>query len=94
MPFEDATFEVVVSTFSMHHSSDPTAGLGEIACVLRPDGRALIWDLNRGFRLFHVHAPDPVEQVRDGPLRLLSTRGWQCPWRFVLAQRVVLARSE
>ena len=36
LPFPDGTFDLVVSTMSMHHWADPTAGLTEIARVLRP----------------------------------------------------------
>jgi SAM-dependent methyltransferase len=93
LPFEDASFDLVVSTFSMHHWADPTAGLREIARVIRPDGRALIWDLKAGVRLFHVHAPDPAEQVQGSPLRIVSDEPWNWPWRFTLSQRLELARD-
>ena len=36
LAFPDRSFELVVSTLSMHHWADPTAGLAEIARVLRP----------------------------------------------------------
>jgi SAM-dependent methyltransferase len=93
MPFDDASFDVVVSTFSMHHWSDPAAGLREIERVLRPSGRALIWDIKPGLPLFHTGMPDPTEQVRAGPLRVVDVRPWQWPWRFTLSQRFELARS-
>jgi SAM-dependent methyltransferase len=44
LPFPDGSFNLVVSTLSMHHRALPTAGLAEIGRVLRPGGRALIWD--------------------------------------------------
>jgi SAM-dependent methyltransferase len=92
LPFDDTSFDLVVSTFSMHHWSDPNAGLNEIARVLRADGKALIWDLKPGFRLFHAHAPDPVEQVRGSALAIVSARRWRWPWRFTLSQRLELTR--
>jgi ubiquinone/menaquinone biosynthesis C-methylase UbiE len=91
LPFDDASFDLV-STFSMHHWSEPQAGLNEIARVLRPGGRALIWDFKPGFWLFHAHAPDPEELVRTGPLRVISVRPWRWPWRLSLARRLELAR--
>jgi SAM-dependent methyltransferase len=91
LPFDDASFDLVVSTFSMHHWSDPRSGLSEIERVLRPDGRALIWDLKRGVVPFHAHAPDPVAQVGGGPLRVISVRPWRWPWRLTLSQRLELA---
>jgi ubiquinone/menaquinone biosynthesis C-methylase UbiE len=47
MPFEDETFDTVVSTGSMHHWPDPVSGLREIYRVLKPGGTGLIYDLVR-----------------------------------------------
>jgi len=92
LPFEDAAFDVVVSTLSMHHWDDPGAGLAEIARVLKPGGRALIWDLGPRAPL-HRHAPDPVDQLRGSPLRLASARPWRWPWRLAFTQRIELAND-
>ncbi len=92
LPFDDASFDIVVSTFSMHHWSDPPAGLREIERVLRPGGRALIWDLKPGIPLFHTGMPDPAEHLRAGPLRVVAVRPWRWPWRLTLSQRFELAR--
>ena len=91
--FGDASFDIIVSTFSMHHWSDPAAGLREIQRVLRPGGRALIWDLRAGLPLFHAGMADPAEQLRAGPLRMVDARPWRWPWRIALSQRIELARS-
>ena len=93
LPFEGSSFDHVVSTLSMHHWSDPAAGLREIHRVLRPGGRALIWDLKPGFRLFHVHAPDPAEVTHASPLRVVSARVWRWPWRLSFSQRLELVRD-
>jgi SAM-dependent methyltransferase len=45
LPFEDYSFDAVVSTGSIHHWNDPTAGLNEIHRVLRPGGCALLYDI-------------------------------------------------
>ena len=45
IPFGDDSFEVVVSTGSIHHWKDPTAGLDEVYRVLRPGAYALMYDL-------------------------------------------------
>ena len=90
---EDASFDLVVSTFSFHHWSDPAAGIGEIARVLRPAGRALIWDLRPGSRLLHDHLPDAVPILHAGPLRVVAVRPWPWPWRLSLLQRMELARD-
>jgi ubiquinone/menaquinone biosynthesis C-methylase UbiE len=90
VPFEDASFDLVVSTYSMHHWGDKRAGLAEISRVLRPDGRALIWDLRKGFALFHLRAPDPLERVRDGPLELVGVTDWPWPFGFTFTRRIDL----
>lgn len=93
LPFPDGSFELVVSTFSMHHWTHPPAGLAEIGRVLRPGGRALVWDLRPGLPL-HPLLPDPVEQVQDTPLHLVSAEPWRWPWRLSLAQRMELVAAE
>jgi SAM-dependent methyltransferase len=45
MPFDDASFDLVVSSFSAHHWPDAAAGFREIRRVLRPGGTALVFDL-------------------------------------------------
>lgn len=93
LPFDDASFDVVVSTFSLHHWSDPPAGLREIERVLRPGGRALIWDLKPGLPMFHRRLADPAEHMLAGPLRIVDVRPWRWPWRVTLSQRFELART-
>ena len=47
IPFPDGSLDLVVSTMSLHHWSDPVSVLNEIARVLRPGGSFLILDLRR-----------------------------------------------
>jgi SAM-dependent methyltransferase len=91
LPFPDGTFDLVVSTLSMHHWADPVSGLNEIGRVLRPDGKALIWDLRPGSVPFHRHAPDPVDHARKSSLEVVTATAWRWPWRFSLLERVKLA---
>lgn len=90
LPFLDHSFDLVVSTMSMHHWEDPAAALVEFGRVLRPGGRALIWDLRRGAPL-HPNLPDPAERLHGGPLHVVSATPWRWPWRFSLTQRIELA---
>jgi len=94
LPFPDESFDLVVSTMSMHHWADPTAGLAEIDRVLRPGARALIWDFRQGFVPFHARMPDPVEHTYGSPLRVVGVTPWQWPWRFNLIQRIELVRTD
>lgn len=47
IPFPDASLDLIVSTLSLHHWSEPIAVLDELARVLRPGGAFLIMDLRR-----------------------------------------------
>ena len=93
LAFPDGSFDLVVSTLSMHHWADPAAGLAEIGRVLCPGGRALVWDLRPGLLPFHRHAPDPVELTRGAPLRVVGATPWRWPWRLELTQRIELVRA-
>jgi SAM-dependent methyltransferase len=90
LPFADASFDVVVSTLSMHHWADPAAGLTEIARVLRPGGRALVWDLaGRGIPL-HGHVHDPAGHVEGTPLEVAASDAWRWPGPLSLTRRLDL----
>jgi SAM-dependent methyltransferase len=98
LAFPDRSFGLVVSTLSMHHWADPTAGLAEIGRVLRPGARALVWDFRPGVRPHpfgprHAHLPDPVDHTRGSRLRVVKATPWPWPWRFQLTQRIELVRA-
>jgi SAM-dependent methyltransferase len=42
LPFDDATFDVVLSVFGVIFTADPERAIGEMLCDLRPNGRALV----------------------------------------------------
>jgi SAM-dependent methyltransferase len=94
LPFADASFDLVVSTMSMHHWADPRAGLAEVGRVLRPGGRALMWDLRPGLVPLHRHVPDPLEHADGGPLRVVAVTPWRWPWRFTFTRRIELLRPD
>jgi SAM-dependent methyltransferase len=94
LAFPDRSFDPVVSTLSMHHWADPTASLAEIGRVLRPGGRALVWDFRAGRVPLHGHLPDPVEHAHGSPLRVVTATPWRWPWRFKLTQRIELVRAD
>jgi ubiquinone/menaquinone biosynthesis C-methylase UbiE len=94
LPFPAASFDLVVSTLSMHHWADATAGQAEIGRVLRPGGRALIWDIRAGVVPLHRHQPDPLDKVAGSPLRLASATPWRWPWRLSFTQRIELVTAD
>ena len=101
LAFPDRSFDLVVSTLSMHHWADPAAGLAEIGRVLRPGARALVWDFRPGVRPHpfgprHADLPDPVQHARGTRLRVAKATPWPWPWpwRFNLTQRIELVRAD
>jgi ubiquinone/menaquinone biosynthesis C-methylase UbiE len=94
LPFPEGSFDLVVSTLSMHHWADATAGLAEIARVLRPGGRALVWDIRPGVVPLHRHQPDPLDKVASSPLYLASATRWRWPWRLSFTQRIELVADD
>ena len=45
LPFPDESVDLVVSSYAVHHLPDRHAARAEIMRVLRPGGRAIIWDV-------------------------------------------------
>ena len=93
MPFPDDAFDLCVSTLSLHHWADKAAGQAEIARVLRPAGRALIWDIRPGVVPLHGHQPDPLAAIDTTVLQVVSAEPWAWPWRLRLTQRIELQRQ-
>jgi ubiquinone/menaquinone biosynthesis C-methylase UbiE len=56
LPFDDATFDLVVSTASQHHWTDPVSGFRELARVLRPGAEAWVYDFRWVLRRAEVAA--------------------------------------
>jgi ubiquinone/menaquinone biosynthesis C-methylase UbiE len=92
LPFSDASFDVVVSTLSMHHWDDRQAGLAEIGRVLRPGGRALVWDFRTGVVPLHRHVADPLGIEPPPSLELEGATPWRWPLALKLTHRIELAR--
>jgi SAM-dependent methyltransferase len=93
LPFPDGSFDLVVSTLSMHHWADATAGQAEIGRVLCPGGRALIWDIRPGVVPLHRQQPDPLDSIAGSPLHLASAMPWRWPWRLAFTQRIELVAA-
>ncbi|MGQ9599012.1 MAG: class I SAM-dependent methyltransferase [Anaerolineae bacterium] len=52
LPFADDSFDLVFSSFALHHWRDPLAVLNEVARVLKPEGRYFIADVCREVTLW------------------------------------------
>jgi SAM-dependent methyltransferase len=94
LAFPDGSFDLVVSTLSMHHWTDRARGLAEIGRVLRPGGRAVVWDLRPGLVPSHRHVRNSIDQTHGSPLRVVSAMPWRWPWRFKLIQRIELVVAD
>jgi SAM-dependent methyltransferase len=93
LPFDDSSFDAVVSTLSMHHWADTAAGLAEVARVLRPDGVALVYDLGGAFVPLHGGGHHPVDHVRDSVLVVVDDRPWRWPGPVALTHRIEARRA-
>jgi len=62
LPFPDNQFDLVVSTLSLHHWRDPVSGLAEVRRVLRPGGKASIYDV-AGWILGLTHHGSRVSKI-------------------------------
>jgi SAM-dependent methyltransferase len=48
VPFEPATFDVVMMVDAIHHCADPRAVMAEVQRVLKPNGLFLVFEPNKG----------------------------------------------
>ncbi|MFI5261776.1 MAG: class I SAM-dependent methyltransferase [Candidatus Limnocylindrales bacterium] len=91
LPFPDASFDVVVSTFAVHHWPDVPAAMAEIRRVLRPGGRAVFWDLRQGALPFHGPAEVHGGVGSVSPEEGVTVTHWCWPWRLSLLDRIEIA---
>jgi ubiquinone/menaquinone biosynthesis C-methylase UbiE len=75
LPYPEASFDLIISSLSLHHWTDPTAGIRELRRVLAPAGQIWIYDARPALRraVTAAHATFPrsdirVEAVRTGRL--------------------------
>lgn len=93
MPFEDASFDLVISSFSAHHWPDGPAAFTEIRRVLRPGGRVMIFDLPDGWGHLETGAVGLARAAADGGFDDGRSEPVRWPWRVALVRRLVVARD-
>ena len=81
LPYPDGSIDLVVSSLSLHHWTDVPAGLAEIRRVLRPDGRAWIYDVRPVLRRVATNAtrrnlPVTLEALDREPRARVPARVW------------------
>ncbi|MCU1658699.1 MAG: hypothetical protein JWO57_3355 [Pseudonocardiales bacterium] len=82
LPFDDARFDLVVSTTSFHHWRDPAAGLAEMSRVLAPRGHAVLVDLSASWLRLTGHR-DRARTPRSVE-RLLAAAGLRADRREIV----------
>jgi ubiquinone/menaquinone biosynthesis C-methylase UbiE len=68
MPFGDGTFDLVISSNTLHLVNNPVKMFDEIDRVLKPDGRFLLSDLRRswlGVLTEHIRAAYSPREIED-----------------------------
>ena len=90
LPFEDGSFDAVMSVFSDHHWSDRARGLRELARVARD--RVVLFNANPGeaalFWLTREYLPGFLDLI---PARLRDAQAWEREFRAVFADVRVMA---
>jgi SAM-dependent methyltransferase len=65
LPFEDGSFTIVVTRFSVHHFPDPAAVLREMARVCAPGGRLVVIDMYASQDPTKAAEFNRLERLRD-----------------------------
>jgi ubiquinone/menaquinone biosynthesis C-methylase UbiE len=98
LPYPDGSVDLIVSSLSLHHWADVPASMMEIRRVLRPGGRAWIYDIRRVLGRVTSRAPHDVhvtlEPLARGPQRrglaaLLSAVGGRLMGRLEIRSATV-----
>ena len=63
LPVDDGEFDAALCVQVMEYVPDPSAALAEIHRVLRPGGRAVIWDVCWATAWWHTDDPDRMRRV-------------------------------
>ena len=65
LPFEDASFDIIVCRLAVHHFADPSLVLPEMARVCKPGGKVAIEDLTASEHTARAEYYNQWERLRD-----------------------------
>ena len=72
LPYEDETFDLVMTRLSFHHFLNPDKPFQEMRRVLKKGGKLVVWDMEAAKESLRV-VDDKIEQMRDpSHTRILS----------------------
>lgn len=72
LPFEDETFDLVITRLSLHHFTDPKIPFGEMRRVLKKGGKLVVWDMSATTEELR-EINDRIERMRDSShVKILS----------------------
>lgn len=92
LPLPDGSADLITSSFSVHHWPDAAAGFAEIRRVLRPGGRAILYDLPDWWGRLETGAPRLLVAARAGGFEGAAVRHLAWPGTVRLVQRVEVTR--
>jgi SAM-dependent methyltransferase len=92
LPLADESVDLVTSSFSVHHWPDAAAGFAEVRRVLRPGGRAVIYDLPDWWGRFETHSPGLVEVATTGGFARGSSSHLRWPGPLAVVHRIDATR--
>jgi SAM-dependent methyltransferase len=92
LPFAEATFDLVLSSFSVHHWSDPPAGIREILRVLQPGGIAVLYDLPDAWARFETRTRGLAPAARAAGIAGATATPFRWPGPVPVVRRLELHR--
>lgn len=88
LPCADASFDAVVTRFSLHHFVDPMPALEEMVRVSRPGGTVVVKDLAASTDPAVAASQDRIENLRDPSHVRMPQQGAVAAWLEQLGTRV------
>lgn len=81
LPFEDESFDLVITRLSLHHFTEPEKPFREMQRVLRKGGKLVVWDMESTTEELR-EVNDFIETMRDAShTRILSKKEFEALFR-------------